>query len=62
MVNIFHRKIRVNDGFGVSKVVTSMLQTRNVENRKKIQSFVELQVLFDQDDSQHKNNSSAIER
>ena len=35
MVNVFHRKIRVNDGYGVLKVETSRLQTRNVENRQK---------------------------
>ena len=29
-------KIRVSDGFGVSKVVTSRMQTRNMEQRKKI--------------------------
>ena len=36
MVNMLHRKIRANDGFGVSKVATSRLQTRNTENRQKI--------------------------
>ena len=36
MVNILYRKIRVNDDIGVSKVVTSRLQTRNKENHQKI--------------------------
>ena len=45
-------KIRVNDGFGVLKVVTSMLQTRNTENRQKRYEDVELQALLDEDDSQ----------
>ena len=32
MVNVLHRKIRVNDGFGVSKVVTS---TQNKKEDKE---------------------------
>ena len=52
MVNMLHRKIRVNDGVGVLKVVTSMLQTRNTENRQKGTKNVELQALLDEDDSQ----------
>ena len=34
---MFHCKICVNDGFGVSKVVILMLQTRNMEKCQKIQ-------------------------
>ncbi|KFM61121.1 hypothetical protein X975_02379, partial [Stegodyphus mimosarum] len=34
MVNMLHPKTHVNDGFGASKVVTSMSQTRNMENTK----------------------------
>ena len=52
MVNVLHRKIRVNDGFGVSKVMTSRSQTRNMENRLKKFEDVELQALLDEDDSQ----------
>ena len=50
MVGIVHLKLRVNDGFGISKVVTSRLQTRNMENRQKFED-VEFQALFDEDDS-----------
>ena len=50
MVNMLHRKKkRVNDGFSVSKLKISMLQTRNME--KKYED-VELQVLLDENDSQ----------
>ena len=52
MVNMLHNKVRLNDGFGVSKVVTSRLQTRKVENNEKKFDDVELQVLLDEDDSQ----------
>ena len=50
MVNMLHRKKRVNDGFSVSKLEISMLQTRNTA-RKKYED-VELQALLDEDDSQ----------
>ena len=36
MVTMFHRKIRVDDDFDISKVVISWLQTSNMENGKKI--------------------------
>jgi len=51
MVNMLHRKKHVNDGFSVSKLEISMLQTRNTENRPKSED-VELQALLDKDDSQ----------
>ena len=51
MVDVLHRVIRGNDGFGVSKVVTFRLQTKNMENCQKIEC-VELQELADEDDSQ----------
>ena len=35
MMKMLRSKIRVNDGFGVSKVMTSRLQTGKVENRQK---------------------------
>ena len=34
---MFLRKIGVDDGFGVSKVVISMLQTRNMDNCQKLE-------------------------
>ena len=58
MMNLIHQKIHVNDGFGVSKVVTSTQdkkedkETRNMENRKEKFEDVELQALLDEDDSQ----------
>ena len=55
MVNVLCRKIRVNDGFDVSKVVTSTQEKReDKEHGKppKIFEDVELQVLLDEDDSQ----------
>ena len=62
MVNMLHRKKRVNDGFNVSKLEISMLQTRNTENRPKNED-VELQVLLNEDDSQtQKTTRRAIER
>ena len=51
MVNVLRRKIRVNDGFGVSKTVTSRLQARNIENCKK-SGRCGMQALLDEDDSQ----------
>ena len=46
MVNVLHCKIRVNDGFGVSKVVTDK------EHGKLPKKFedVELHALLDEDD------------
>jgi len=44
-------KKRVNDGFSVSKLEISMLQTRNTENRPKNED-VELQALLDENNSQ----------
>ena len=41
----------MNDDFGVTKVVTSSLQTRNKKPRKIFEN-VELQALLDKDDSQ----------
>jgi len=52
MVNMFHRKKRVNDGFSVSKLEISMLQTRNTEKPPKKYENMELQALLDEDDSQ----------
>jgi len=52
MVNMLHRKKHVNDGFNVSKLEISMLQTRNTENRPKKYEDVELQALLDENDSQ----------
>ena len=49
---MLHRKVRVNDGFGVSKVVTSMLVDKEHEKPPKRYKDVELQALLDEDDSQ----------
>ena len=60
MVNMLHRKIRVNDGFEVSKVVTSTQDKKNDKehgNCKKTFEDVELQTLLNEYDSKHKNNS-----
>ena len=51
MVNMLHRKIRLNEDFGVLKAMTSRFQTRNIENRQKYED-VQLQALSDEDDSQ----------
>jgi len=40
------------DGFSVSKLEISILQTRNTENRPKKYEDVELQALLDENDSQ----------
>ena len=48
-MNVLHRKIRVNDGFGVSRVVTSRLQTKNMEHRQKFED-VELHALLGEHD------------
>ena len=48
MVNRLHRKIRVNDGFGVLKVVTSTQDKKqDKESEKPLKKFedVELQAL-----------------
>ena len=54
MVNMLHRKIHVNDGFGVSKVMTSTHDKKEDKKRGKLQKIadVELQALFDEDNSQ----------
>ena len=36
ILNMLHRKIRMKDGFGVSKMVISRLQTKNMENGQTI--------------------------
>ena len=55
MANMLHRNICVNDGFGVSKVVTSTQDKKEDEERgKPPEKFkdVELQAWLDEDDSQ----------
>ena len=37
MVNMLNRKIPVNDGFDVSNLVISRLQTKNMAKRQKIE-------------------------
>ena len=54
MMNMFHCKIRVNDGFGVSIVVTSTQDHKeDSEHREPPKKFedVELQALLAEDDS-----------
>ena len=55
MMNMFHRMIRVNDDFGVSKVGTSTQDKKeDKEHEKPPKKFedVELQTLLDEDVSQ----------
>ena len=53
-MNMLHRKIRVNNDFGASKVVTSRVADK--EHGKLLNKFehVDLQALLDEDDSQAK--------
>ena len=54
MVNMLHRKIHVDDGFCISKVVTSTQgkkEDKEHGNRQKFED-VELQALLDEDNSQ----------
>ena len=54
MVNILYHKIRMNDGFCVSKMVTSTQDKKeDKEHGKPPKSFedVELQTLLEEDDS-----------
>ena len=39
MLNMFHRKIRVNDGFGVSQVVTSKQNDKKGKENEKSQKI-----------------------
>ena len=48
MVNIFHRKVSVNDDFGVSKVVTSTQHKK----KDKEHGTPKLQTLLDVDESE----------
>ena len=52
MLIMFHRNVRVNDGFGVSKVMT-LTQEGKQGTRKTAKKFedVELQALLDEDNS-----------
>ena len=51
MVNMFHRKIRVNDGFGIAKVVTSTQDKREDKEHGKSPKIRRLQALLDENDS-----------
>ena len=62
MVNGLHRKIRINDGFGVSKGVTSTQGKKEYKKHRKLSKKfedVELQVLLGEDDSHTQINSSS---
>ena len=54
MMNMVQRKIRVNDGFGISKMVTSTQDKKEQGKWKTAKKFadVELQTLLDEDNSQ----------
>jgi len=52
MVNMLHRKIRVNNGFGVSKVVIIDVADKEHGKPPKRYEDVELQALLDKDDLQ----------
>ena len=58
MVNMLHRKIRVNDGFDNSKVVTSRLQTKNMEKRQKNSKVWDSKHCWTKIIRKHKNNSA----
>ena len=51
MVNMLHRKIRVNDDFGVLKVDFDVADKEHGKPPKRYED-VELQALLDEDDSQ----------
>ena len=59
MVNMLHRKKRVNDDFSVSKLEISMLQTRNTENRPKNTKTWNCKHCWMKMIHKHKNNSQS---
>ena len=59
MVNMLHRKKRVNDGFSVSKLEISMLQTRNTENPSKSTKMWNCKHCWMKMIHKHKNNSQS---
>ena len=59
MVNMFHCKKRVNDGFSVSKLEISMLQTRNTENCPKNTKTWNYKHCWMKMIHKHKNNSQS---
>ena len=59
MVNILHRKKRVNNDFSVSKLEISMLQTRNTENRPKSTKTWNCKHCWMKMIHKHKNNSQS---
>ena len=58
MVNIYRKK-RVNNGFSVSKLEISMLQTRNTENRPKSTKTWNCKHCWMKMIHKHKNNSQS---
>ena len=55
MANMLHREIRVNESFGVSKVVTSTQDKKEDKEHGKLSKKFEnkeLQALLDEDDAQ----------
>jgi len=61
IVNMLHRKIHVNDSFGVSKVEILMLQTRNTENYQKGTKMQNCKHCWTKTMHKHKNNSQVID-
>ena len=59
MMNMLYRKNRVNDGFSVSKLEISMLQTRNTENRPKNTKTWNCKHCWMKMIHKHKNNSQS---
>ena len=59
LVNMIHRKKRVNDDFSVSKFEISMLQTRNTENRPKSTKTWNCKHCWMKMIHKHKNNSQS---
>ena len=53
MMNVLYRKVRVNDGFGISKVALTKDKKEDKERGKTDKKFedVELRALLNEDDS-----------
>ena len=65
MVNMPHRKIRVNNCFGVSKVLTSIQDKKEDQKQRKPPKkleYVELKALLDEEVSQTQKQLWAIKR
>ena len=54
---MYHRKLHVNDGFGVSKVVTLRMQKRNMENLQQYSKMWNYEHCWTKMIRKHNNNS-----